>query len=95
MDKLFKSKYGLLIFSLLCGVGYFLLIMLLISNVEYSYLLGIFFFPAVICGGALCVFKTIRGYMENENHISLKRFVMINTVMVIFSIIATTVLVLL
>ena len=78
MDKILKSKYGLLIFSLLSGLAYFILIMMLISKISYSYLLAFFFFPAIVCGGALCLFKTIRNMEEAEEFTKIKSLMAIH-----------------
>lgn len=78
MEKILKSKYGLLIFSLLSGLAYFILIMILISKINYSYLLGLFFLPAIVCGGALCLFKTIKNMEENEEFKKIKSLMIIH-----------------
>ena len=78
MEKILKSKYGLLIFSLLGGLAYFILVMMLISKISYSYLLLLFFFPAIVCGGALCLFKTIRNMEENEEFKRIKSLMIIH-----------------
>lgn len=85
MEKLLKSKYGLLIFSLICGGAYFALIMMLIIQVKYAYLLGIFFFPAVICGGALCIYKTIRNEEREQNYAKIKMIMGINVFFIILA----------
>lgn len=85
MEKFLKSKYGLLIFSLVCGGAYFALIMMLIIQVKYAYLLGIFFFPTVICGGALCIYKTIRNEEQEENYAKIKMIVGINVFFIILA----------
>ena len=74
MDKILNSKYGLLVFSLLSGVGYFLLIMCLISQTPYSSLLGLFFFPTVVCGAALCIFKAVRNNQKYNDMTKIRRF---------------------
>ena len=67
MQKIFNTKYGGLIFSLLSGLSYFILILsfMLDGNTKNG-LLGFFFAPAIICGIALVLFKMIRGFIENE-----------------------------
>lgn len=87
MKKLMESKYGLLVFSLLSGVGYFILLMILLLEVSYSYLLGVFFFPAVIFGGALCVFKNLKGLYEREEYKKAQRFLIIHVALIAFSVI--------
>lgn len=85
MKRLLESKYGLLIFSLLSGMGYFILIMMLMRNIKYSYLLGIFFFPAVICGSALCIYKTLRTMQENNDYKKIKKILIIHTGLMFFA----------
>lgn len=89
MNKILESKYGLLIFSLLSGAAYFVLVMMLISNINYSYLLGIFFFPAVICGAALCVFKSVKNFIENEEIEKAKRIITIHIAVITVAVINT------
>lgn len=87
MDKILKSKYGLLIFSLISGFSYFILIMMLISKYNYSYLLGFFFFPAIICGAALCLYKSIRGMEEAGEYKKIKSMIMIHYFVVLLALI--------
>lgn len=64
--NLLKTTYGALIFSLFCGVAYFLLAMkFIMSSTERGGLLLWFFGPAIICGAALIVIKLIK--QNNEN----------------------------
>ncbi len=87
MNKLLNSKYGTLIFSLLSGLGYFFLVMALISETKYYYLLGFFFFPTIVCGAALCIFKTIKIWHEQEKYSSIHRLIYIHIILFVFSII--------
>lgn len=86
MEKILKSKYGLLIFSLVSGLSYFILIMMLIANVKYSYLLGVFFFPAVVCGAALCLYKTIKNMEEASEFTRIKSLMIIHIFVVLLSV---------
>ena len=87
MEKILKSRYGLLIFSLACGLSYFILIMLLIANVKYFYLLGIFFFPAVVCGGALCLYKTIKNMEDASEFRRIKSLMILHVFVVLFAVV--------
>ena len=87
MDKILKSKYGLLIFSLISGLAYFILIMMLISKINYSYLLGFFFFPAVVCGAALCLYKSIKGMEEAEEYKKIKSMIMIHYFVILLALV--------
>jgi len=67
IEKIFNTKYGGLIFSLLSGLAYFIIILSFILTADAKAgLLGFFFAPAVICGMALVLFKMIRQFLENE-----------------------------
>lgn len=67
IEKIFNTKYGGLIFSLLSGFAYFIIILsFIISTGPRAGLLGFFFAPAIICGIALVLFKMIRQFIENE-----------------------------
>ena len=85
MEKILKSRYGLLIFSLISGVAYFLLIMMLIAQVKFSYLLGLFFFPAIVCGGALCLYKTIKNLEEANEIAKIKSLMVIHIFVVLLA----------
>jgi putative effector of murein hydrolase LrgA (UPF0299 family) len=65
-----KSRGSLLSFCLLAGLAYFSVVMKFIqtftSVAQAGMLLGFFFFPAVICGMALLLFKLITQWMEED-----------------------------
>ena len=69
IGKIVSTRLGELIFSLLCGCAYFIVILGFIINNTQSGgpLLGLFFFPAIICGAALLIIKTIRKLKDEEN----------------------------
>lgn len=67
IEKIFNKKYGGLIFSLLSGTAYFIIILnFILTTDKKAGLLGFFFAPAIICGIALVLFKMIRQFIENE-----------------------------
>lgn len=67
IEKIFNKKYGGLIFSLLSGTAYFIIILnFILTKDKKAGLLGFFFAPAIICGIALVLFKMIRQFIENE-----------------------------
>lgn len=68
--KLFSTKYGGFAFSLISGLAYFIIILdFLISSVSNGgILLGFFFFPAIICGTALVLLKTVKKLTEDEEY---------------------------
>ena len=62
IDKLFESPIGLLVFSVVSGLGYFSFILSVIMRFSKngSPLIGFLFAPAIICGIALFLLKTIK-----------------------------------
>lgn len=55
-----------LIYALVCGVAYFIIIMQFVSAYTVQTgLMGLFIAPAVICGGALIIVKMLRNTFEN------------------------------
>lgn len=86
MDKIIKSKYGLFVFSLISGLAYFILIMMLISKIRYSHLLGLFFFPAIVCGAALCLYKSIKGMVERQENIKIKSMIVLHIFVIILAV---------
>lgn len=70
MKSFFKSKYGPLVFSLLAGAAYFALALVLIleSTGAKGILLGVFFCPAIVCGVAVVLLKSIKLQLEAENY---------------------------
>lgn len=56
-----------LIYALICGVAYFIIIMQFVSAyTQQGSLMGLFIAPAVICGGAFIVIKILRNTYENR-----------------------------
>ena len=56
-----------LIYALICGIAYFIIIMQFVSSyTQQGSLMGLFIAPAVICGGALLVVKMLRNAFENK-----------------------------
>ncbi len=66
--KLYETKYGGLIFSLLSGIAYYIIVLyfLLGGTNSGGALLGFFFLPAIVCGMALVLFKTVKKLKETE-----------------------------
>lgn len=67
IGKIFETKYGGLIFSLLSGCGYYIIILnLVLQNAPSAGLLGFFFLPAIVFGAGLVLFKTVKRFMDEE-----------------------------
>ena len=64
--KLLKNTWGLLIFALLAGGAYFVIVLrfVIMNTNNGSGLLAYFFAPAVICGAALILIKIIKQCIE-------------------------------
>lgn len=72
MDKLARfisRKYIDLIFSLFCGLNYFIVVMnFVLKNTNNGHLLGLFFFPAIVCGIGLVILKLIKQWAEQNEY---------------------------
>ena len=67
IGKIFETKYGGLVFSLLSGCAYFIIILNIILQTSPSAgLLGFFFAPAIIAGTGLVLLKTIKRLIDEE-----------------------------
>ena len=90
IDKLFESPTGLLIFSVISGLGYFSFILSVIMRFSRggSPLIGFFFAPAIICGAALFLVKTIKnniiGEAYSKNHILFYFHILVVLIGVVF-----------
>lgn len=74
--KILNSTVGRLVFSLLCGVGYFMLVSGWILDMSRGiWLILLYFAPVIICGAAIVIIKLIKqaNNTENDNAI-LKMF---------------------
>jgi len=69
IGKIVSTRIGELIFSLLGGIAYYIVLMgFIISHTENGgFLLSFFFLPAIVCGAALIIIKTIRKLKEEEH----------------------------
>lgn len=68
--EFFKNKkYMMLIFSIIGGLGYFLIVngLILTSTKFGGEFLSFLFCPAIICGAALYILKTVKRFIEEEN----------------------------
>ncbi len=63
------TTVGQLVFALLSGAAYFMVILRFIAEWSGgSMLIAFFFAPAVICGAALVIIKLMKQARENENY---------------------------
>lgn len=83
-----NTTAGQLVFALLAGLGYFLVISgFLVENSGGSMLLAFFFAPAIICGAALVIVKLIKQARENENESAILKLFWVHLVLIIIGII--------
>ena len=68
IGKIVNSRAGELIFSLISGTAYYIVLSaFIIGNTSSGgALLSFFFLPAIVCGAALILIKTIRKLKEEE-----------------------------
>ncbi len=90
MKKLFEKKYSGLIFSLLSGVAYFILATVAVigSMGNKGLLLCFFFFPAIICGVALVLLKSIKMWLEAEDYKKVGLIFWVHIAIMAFAILA-------
>lgn len=82
--NILNTVSGQLIFVLLSGLGYFM--MLAGPIIEMSrgmWLLLLFFAPVIICGSALVLIKLIKQAIENENNASILKVFWIHICVII------------
>ena len=89
IGKIFQTKYGGLIFSLLAGSAYFLIILdfILKHTSQGGLLLGFFFAPAIIAGAALIIIKTVKKLEAEEAFQKINLFLYFHSFLIILGIV--------
>lgn len=89
IGKIFNTKYGGLIFSLLAGTAYFTIILdfILKHTSNGGALLGFFFFPAIIAGSALIIIKTVKRLELEEEFLKINLFLYLQLGIILLGII--------
>lgn len=89
IGKIFDTKFGGLIFSLASGCAYFIIVLSFISANTQSGggLLGFFFFPAIICGIALVLLKTVNRLKEEGQYGRINIICWLHSILFIISMI--------
>lgn len=89
IGKIFDTKYGGLLFSLLCGAAYYIIVLDFILHYTHSggMLLGFFFFPAIICGMALIIFKTVNKLRKSESFSKINCLIYAHLILIILSLV--------
>lgn len=69
ITKIFNSTVGGLVFSLLCGSAYFIIVLsfLLSTQGAGAGLMGLFLAPLIICGMALVIIKAAKKMIAEED----------------------------
>lgn len=89
IGKIFDTKYGGLIFSLLAGTAYFIIILdfILKHTKTGGLLLGFFFAPAIIAGAGLIIIKTAKKLQEEEKFSKINLFLYLHIVLILLGIV--------
>ncbi len=87
--QLLKNTWGLLIFALLSGCAYYVVILkFVLSHTERGGgILGFLFLPAIVCGAALIIIKLIKQFFENEREGSAVALFWLHVVFILISIV--------
>ena len=86
--KIFETKYGGLIFSLFAGSAYFIIILdIVLKSTKAGGLLGLFFFPAIICGTGLVLLKTINKLRDEEQLSKINILVYLHIILALISLV--------
>lgn len=83
IDFFKKHTYAAFIFSLLCGIAYFMFIYEMLSPIRGAGLISFFFCPAVVCGVALFILKLLNRAIENENKKTVSFIVIMHIIVII------------
>ena len=90
MLRLIKTTAGRLVFSLLCGLSYFLVLLPPITRFSGgNSLLAVFFSPLIVCGAALIVIKSVKRAEEEENDAVIIRLAVLHAVLLAIGIVFT------
>ncbi len=85
---LLKNTVGRLVFALLCGAAYYIIVLkFIISHTSAGGgLLGFFFLPAIVCGMGLIIIKILRSEEEREDVKAMLRLFWAHIVLILISI---------
>ena len=89
LAKLWGTKYGGFVFSLICGVAYFIILLNLLSinNQAGGGLIALFIAPAVICGMALILIKAAKKLILEEEFSKLALMTYSHIVLLLLSVV--------
>ncbi len=86
--QLLKNTVGRLVFALLSGVAYYIIVLkfILSHTAAGGGLLGFFFLPAIVCGMGLVIIKILRSQEEQENTGAMLTVFWMHVLLIIISI---------
>lgn len=87
--QLLKNTAGRLIFALLSGGAYYIIVLkFILSHTDNGGgLLGFFFFPAIVCGAGLVLIKTLRSQEEREDTASMLKLFWVHLILIVIGVI--------
>lgn len=87
--RFLDMKYGELIFGLVCGCSYFIILLNFIfaNTYDAGSLLALFLAPLIICGIALVFIKIIRNWRNNEQYKLINSFIILHLFVLIIAVI--------
>ena len=89
IGAMFKKKYAGLIFSLISGTAYYIIILnfILKSTKTGGLFLGFMFLPAIIAGAALIIIKSVKRLEEEEKFKAINIFLYFHLLLIAVSIV--------
>ena len=89
IGTLLNKKHGELVFSILCGIAYFIIVLYFILRNTQSggTFLSFMFAPAIVCGMALALIKSIRRLKEEEEFFKINLLIYAHIVLALVSLV--------
>ena len=86
--NILNTAAGQLIFALLAGGGYFMVLLKFIIELSKGqWLLAFFVAPMIICGAALIIVKLMKQARENENEGAILKLFWLHAVLIVIGVI--------
>ena len=86
--NMINTTAGQLVFALLSGLGYFMLVFGWIMDFSRGmWLMPLYLAPIIICGAALIIIKLIKASREAENEKNIMRIFWLHTAVIILGIV--------
>lgn len=97
MFEIFKKNRAFqLVFSLICGIAYFIIAYSFIGQATKAGggFLAFLFCPAIICGMALVIIKSIRRFIEEENKKAVNFLFIVHIIIITASVLTAIMMIL-